>query len=167
LDDLDQDIQDHIERETQDNIDRGMRPEEARRRARLAFGSVAQVKEDTRAIWVTRWIDDLRQDVGYACRTLSKTPGFAIVVVLTLALGIGANTAIFSLTDTVLLRPLPVERPQELAFLRTVGPAGPGNAPPYPSFARIRGEESLFVGMAAVATDVMGVAVVGVVEKVF
>jgi predicted permease len=167
LDGLDHDIQDHIEREMQDNIDRGMTPEEARRRALLAFGNVALVKEDTRAIWVRRWLDDLRQDVRYAFRTLRKTPAFATVVVLTLALGIGANTAIFSLMDAVLLRSLPVERPKELAFLRTVGPGGPSNAPPYPYFARVRDEELLFAGMAAFATDETRVEVNGVVEQVF
>ena len=72
LDDLDQDIQDHLERETQDNIERGMAPEEARRRAMLAFGNVALIKEDTRAIWVRRWLDDLRQDARYALRSLRK-----------------------------------------------------------------------------------------------
>jgi predicted permease len=167
LDGLDQDIQDHIERETQDNIDRGMTPEEAHRRAMLAFGSVALVKEDTRAIWVRRWVDDLRQDVRYAFRALRKTPAFATVVVLTLALSIGANTAIFSLMDAVLLRLLPVERPQELVFLRTVGPGSPGSAPPYPNFARIRDEGSLFDGMAAFAADELRVEVDGIVEQIF
>jgi predicted permease len=167
LDGLDRDIQDHIERETQDNIDRGMTPEEARRRAVLAFGNVALVKEDTRAIWVRRWADDWRQDIRYAVRTLRKTPAFATIVVLTLALGIGANTAIFSLMDAVLLRSLPVERPQELVFVRTVGPNGPGSAPPYPYFARVRGEGSPFDGVAAFAADELRVEVDGIVEQVF
>ena len=167
LDGFDQDVRDHIEREAQDNIDRGVPPEEARRRARLAFGNVALVKEDTRAVWVGRWIDDLRQDVRYALRTLRQAPGFATVVVLTLALGIGANTAIFSLMDAVLLRDLPVERPRELVFLRTAGPAGSGIAPPYPYFAHVRDQGSLFAGMAAFATDELQVEVDGIVEQAF
>jgi predicted permease len=117
FDGLDQDIRDHIERETQDNIERGMAPDEAHRRAMLKFGNVALVKEDTRAVWVSIWLEQLRQDVRYAFRTLRRNPGFAAVVILTLGLGIGANTAIFSLMDQVLLRMLPVERPSELVLL--------------------------------------------------
>ena len=107
LDGLDQDIRDHIERETQDNLDRGMAPEEARRQAMLKFGNAALVKEDTRAVWVWRSLDEVRQDVRYTLRTLRRNPGFATVVVLTLAVGIGATTAIYSAVDTILLQPLP------------------------------------------------------------
>jgi len=107
LDGLDQDIRDHIERETQDNLDRGMAPEEARRQAMLRFGNAALVKEDTRAVWVWRSLDEVRQDVRYTLRTLRRNSGFTAVVVLTLAVGIGATTAIYSVVDTVLLQPLP------------------------------------------------------------
>jgi len=132
LDDLDQDIRDHIERETQDNIEKGIAPEEARRRAMLAFGDIALTKEDTRAVWVRRWADDVRQDIRYGLRTLRKNPGFAAVVIFTLALGIGANTAIFSLMETVLLRSLPVERPQELVFLQSAVAGRTAGAPRTP-----------------------------------
>ena len=76
LDGLDQDIRDHIERETQDNIERGMAPEEARRQAMLTFGNVALAKEDTRRVWVWAWLDEARQDLRYAARTLRKSRGF-------------------------------------------------------------------------------------------
>ncbi|MGH7542106.1 MAG: ABC transporter permease, partial [Gemmatimonadota bacterium] len=167
LDGLDRDIADHIERETAENIERGMAPEEARRRARLRFGNVTLVKEDTRAVWISRWWDELRQDVRYALRTLSRSPAYATVVILTLALGIGANTAIFAMVDAVLLRLLPVERPEGLVFLQVAGSEGRGGAPPYPCFERIRSETTPFSGMAAFAADELRVEIDGTPEQVF
>jgi predicted permease len=115
---LDQDIRDHLERETQDRIDRGMSPEEARYAAVRKFGNVTLVKEDTRKVWIFVWLEQLLQDVRFGFRVLAKSPGFAAVCILTLALGIGANTAIFSLIDAALLRKLPVSDPQNLLLLR-------------------------------------------------
>jgi predicted permease len=106
-------------------------------------------------------------DVRYALRMVRKSPGFATVVIVTLAIGIGANTAIVSVLDTVLRRELPVSNPQDLVFIRTAGDRGLGNAPPYPYFEHIRGEGTSFAGIAAFASDELRVEVNGSVEQVF
>jgi hypothetical protein len=154
LDGLDQDIRDHIAHETQDNIDRGMTPEEARRQAMLKFGNVALAKEDTRAVWMSRRLDEIRQDVRYAFRTLRRNPGFAAVAVLTLALGIGANTSIFSVVHAALLKPLAYTNPDELVALSVYVPQLRTQFPSLPvravDFEEFRRSNSVFSGMAAV-----------------
>ena len=114
---LDDDIRDHIERETQDNIDRGLAPEEARRQAMLKFGNIALAKEDTRAVWTRVWLERLRQDIRFAVRMLRRNPAFSAVTLIVLAMGIGATTAMFSIVNSVLLRPLPFREPARLVML--------------------------------------------------
>lgn len=168
LDGLDDDMRDHIERETQDNIDRGMSPDEARRQAMLSFGNVALAREDTRAVWVSRRVDELRQDIRYAVRMLRRSPGFAAVAILTLALGIGANTAIFSAVYDVVLRPLPYREPDRLVLVwEEASSVGfPTNTPAPANYFDWKRQNVVFADMAATASLTRNLTADGPPEQV-
>jgi macrolide transport system ATP-binding/permease protein len=114
LDQLDEDIRDHLERETQDNIDRGMSAEEARYAALRKFGNVARVKEQTHEVWTVTWLEQFLQDVRYGARTLGRSPSLTIAAVLAIALGVGINVGIFSVLNGLALRLLPIPRAREV-----------------------------------------------------
>jgi predicted permease len=124
--DLDEEIRAHIDLLAAENERRGMSPTEARYAARRAFGAVEPMKEVYRDRQRLRWIDVFRQDLRFAVRRLRRSPGFALMATLTLALGIGVNTAIFSLVDAVLVRELPYQQPDRLVWAWSVRPENEG-----------------------------------------
>src|SRR5580698_7108422 len=139
-------VQYHLDRTAQSYIAQGMDSRDAHRRARLEFGGAAQIQEDLRDVYHPRWLADLRQDLVYAARTLRRSPGFLMCAVATLALGIGANTAIFSLIDAVMLQPLPVRDPSGLIQLARFTETGGSRSVSYPLFEYFRGHLSSISG---------------------
>src|SRR5262249_19450278 len=113
---LDAELRFHLDMETEKYVRLGVPLEEARRRARLTFGGVEQAKEAHRDVR-GRWLEELAADARYALRTLRRAPVLAVAAILTLALGIGANTTIFSAVNAVILRPLPFAEPGRLVML--------------------------------------------------
>jgi len=111
---LDRELESHLDLEAEEQLESGLSPREARYAAQRAFGNTTLVREDLHAIWQTNWLERLASHIKYAARSLRKNPGFTVVAILTLALGIGPNTAIFSAIDALMLRPLPFSSPDQL-----------------------------------------------------
>ncbi len=156
----------HLELYQSDLRRRGVPEEEARRRAFAEFGSVGARQEECRDAVGLRLVDELRGDVSYAFRLLRRSPAFTLVALLSLGLGIGANTAIFSLIDTVLVKTLPVGDPQRLFFVdNSGGKSGGSNGPPYPCFERLRDHNRFLSSIAAFDERLFKVSIDGVPER--
>jgi putative ABC transport system permease protein len=147
---LHEELQFHLERQIEDNIVRGMSPQEARYAALRLFGGVQQIQEECREARGITYIESLVQDLRYALRTLRKNRGFTAVAVLTLALGTGANTAIFSVVYAVLLKPLPFRSPGQLVrvFEANDREGIPANGFSYPKFQEWQRQNHVFSSMA-------------------
>ena len=147
--DLSVELESHLQMHIEDNLRSGMSPEEARRNALMKSGGIEQAKQAYRERDTLPWLETLWQDIRFGWRMLRKSPGFTTVAVLTLALGIGANTAIFSFVDALFLKPLAVSKPEQLVRVYAKGPSGHyGAGFSYPEFTRMRDHNSSFAALS-------------------
>ena len=155
--DLDREMQAHLDAAVADHMRAGMSPDDARRRARMDFGGPEQMKEEARDARGTRWVEDFFHDSRFAVRGMRRSPVFATAAVLTIAIGVGANTAVWSIMEALMKRALPIERPEQLVALKKVGLAENEYLVSYPVMQQMQRE----VGNAA---DLAGL---GAISRVY
>lgn len=163
---LDEEVRSYFDVMAERLTSRGLTREEAERAARLEFDGPDRVKENVREARVGAEIETAWRDFRYALRALRKNPGFAMAAVLSLGLGLGANTAIFTLVNTVMLKSLPVKDADRLFFIDSSGGKDRGNAPPYPCYERLRDSNHYFSGMAAFSGERFKVTIDGEPEQI-
>src|SRR5215472_3704038 len=150
--DLDRELQYHIDRRMTDLIHSGLPEPEARRRVALELGGTMQVREEVRDIWLTRWLRDFVYELRFSARSFLRSPSFTATAVLSLALGIGASTALYSLIDQVVLRALPIDHPEHLVLIDWVGfqnaeTLGTANLMSYPICRDLQQQKDFFDGV--------------------
>jgi predicted permease len=148
-DELSSELAFHLEQQISENIEHGMNAQEARNAALRTIGNLENLKDECRDTRRVEWIMAVLRDVHYAVRTLRNNPGFTAVAVLSLALGIGVNTALFSVVDAVMLKSLPVGEPERLVVIDRVNPSGNRDSFSYPLFEEIRDRVPVFSGVFA------------------
>ncbi len=148
-DDLAVSIQEHIEERTDELVEEGMPRAQAEQSARREFGNVTLIQERSREAWQWPTLESLWADVKFGVRQMGKAPGFAVTVVLTLALSIGVATAVFCVVDTVILRPLPYDHPERIVAVQSMSRSGYQQGPSWPSFKDEREQAQNFAALAA------------------
>jgi predicted permease len=149
---LDRELKYHIDRRVNDLMLSGLQEQEARRQAALELGGVTQIREEVRDIWLTRWLRDFVYDLRFSARSFRQSPSFTATAVFSLALGIGATTALYSLVDQILLRPLPVDHPERLVLIDWNGEQraeiyGSDNVMSYPICQDLQQQKEFFDGV--------------------
>src|SRR5213594_4432094 len=164
--DLDRELKYHIDRRVSDLIHSGLPEPEARRRAALELGGATQVREEVRDIWLTRWLRDFVYDLRFSARSFRRSPSFTATALLSLALGIGATTALYSLIDQVVLRALPVDHPERLVLIDWIGfqnaeTLGTANLMSYPICRDLQQQKEFFDGVFCRAATTINVSTSG------
>src|SRR5271170_5871690 len=144
-------LESHLAMDIDDGVRAGLSREEARRRALIKLGGLEQTKQAYRERRGLPWMEDLLRDVHYAMRQLRRSPGFTAVALVTLALGIGANTGIFTLLDAVLLKSLPVPHPEQLFLVKQNDRVAENSRYPWPFFDRLRRQLPVSAPIAAMS----------------
>ena len=156
--DLDDEIAHDLALDAEERAAGGVSREEAARASRRDFGNVLSAKEATRGVWLSAWLETSAQDVRYALRMMRKNPGFTLVAVISLALGIGVNSAMFSLADALLFRPLSVAHPGDVITLKSKTPSDVPGALSYRDYVDVRDSSRSFAGLAAYQIQIFGFA---------
>src|SRR5256885_12688557 len=160
--DLDRELQYHIDRRVTDLIHSGLPEPEARRRVSLELGGATQIREEVHDIWLTRWLRDFVYDLRFSARSFLRSPSFTATAVLSLALGIGATTALYSLIDQVVLHALPVDHPERLVLIDWIGfqnaeTMGTANLMSYPICRDLQHQKEFFDGVFCRAATTINV----------
>jgi predicted permease len=163
---LDRKLQYHIDRRVTDLIHSGLSESEARRRVRLEIGGATQIQEEVRDVWLTRWLRDFVYDLRYSARSFLRSPSFTATAVFSLALGIGATTALYSLVDQVVLHALPVDHPERLVLIDWIGfqnaeTFGSANLMSYPICRDLQQQMQFFDGVFCRAATTINLSTIG------